>query len=151
MLTHWQYFLLLFNNHIWSAIGKVLGLWLVINKSLISHVAFGCFEDWGRENSEVPVAFKELIIYLESDQRAAPRNSTMWVPKGLRWLKGQSEYAESLIRKVGFDRWVLAKVERQGSEFQKPQLFEEPGKLRDGEPRGNCRNSRDQPCAYRRV
>lgn len=34
----------------------------------------------------------------------------------------RGEQAESLIRKEGFERWALAKVERHGMESQKPQF-----------------------------
>ena len=30
---------------------------------------------------------------------------------------------DSLIRKVGFEGWILAKVKRQGREFHSPQVF----------------------------
>lgn len=60
----------------------------------------------------------------------------------------REEQAESLVRKVGFGRWVSGKVERHGMESQKPQLFKEPGKLREEEARPKCGNLRDQPYTY---
>lgn len=75
----------------------------------------------------------------------------MRVPQSLRTGIRREEQAESLVRKVGFGRCVSGKVERHGMEFQKPQLFEEPGKLREEEARPKCGNLRDQPYTYLEV